>query len=213
VELGGGSTPNVPSRVRREYFRTSCIQTVRSCVYQVVNTTDALTGRTARLETDGLSPREEYTKALAFSDFFLAERERAFQLAYVILHDRELAEDVTQEAFVQILTRWGSIDEPRPYLTRTVVNGARSAIRRKSSTRFASRRLLHLFEEEARTRPPIEIVDLSSLSPRQQVVITLRYYLQMTDSEISELLSTPLGTVKSDLRRAIKKLGRYNAQD
>ena len=47
---------------------------------------------------------------------------------------------------------------------------------------------------------------LSELSPMRRATVLLRYYEDMSDEQIAELLDRPLGTVKSDIRRSLKQL-------
>jgi RNA polymerase sigma factor (sigma-70 family) len=68
--------------------------------------------------------------------------------------------------------------------------------------------------------PPTDVVDkegrveealrvaaaLSVLSTIQRAVVLLRFYEDMTQPEIAQVLDRPLNTVKSDLRRALEKL-------
>jgi RNA polymerase sigma factor (sigma-70 family) len=47
---------------------------------------------------------------------------------------------------------------------------------------------------------------LKELSPMRRAVVVLRFYEDMTEAEIARVLDRPLGTVKSDLHRALKLL-------
>ena len=144
-----------------------------------------------------------------FAEFFAVERDRSFRLAFVIVNDRDLAEDVTQEAFARVLARWSRVRDPGSYLRRAVVNGARSAVRRQVRSRALRARLLGQPAEISEFYTG-DAIDYSGLSSRQRVLIALRYHEQMTDREISDVTGMPLGTVKSDLRRGLERLRRTN---
>jgi RNA polymerase sigma factor (sigma-70 family) len=101
---------------------------------------------------------------------------------------------------------WGALDHPEAFLRTVVVNRARSTQRRQIVER------LHL--QRFREREPISstpVLDetwnvIRSLPVKLRIVVVLRYYEDLSLSEIAVLLGQPLGTVKSNLHRAIRKL-------
>jgi RNA polymerase sigma factor (sigma-70 family) len=115
-----------------------------------------------------------------------------------------LAEEIVQDAFVQLYRNWGSIEYPPTYLRIAVVNGARSQGRRRAT--------------ERRHPPPgpepvvvdttaIAVRDaLQVLTPRQRAAVVLRYFEDLSERDIAEALGCRPGTVKSLLSRSITKL-------
>jgi RNA polymerase sigma-70 factor (sigma-E family) len=145
-----------------------------------------------------------------FKDFFMEEAPRLRRLAIMLTGDPERASDLTQDALIKMYVSWGRIrnEDPSPYARQVLVNLCRSAYRRK------------MLELRKAPTPPRDIVDsesgveealrvaaaLSSLSPIQRAVVLLRFYEDMTEARIGQVLDRPLNTVKSDLRRALENL-------
>ena len=146
----------------------------------------------------------------AFSAFFAAEAERLRRLALFLTGDLDHAADLAQDALAATYRRWNRIrgDDPGPYARRTLVNLCRNTRRR----RFMERRYAATHRQEiAVTHPSIEdairIADaLRVLSPMQRAAVVLRYYEDLPEAEIARVLDRPLGTIKSDLHRALRKL-------
>src|SRR5690349_19040128 len=69
---------------------------------------------------------------------FRTHRLQMVRLALLLVDDRETAEDVVQDAFAALHRRWAAIAEPDAsigYLRTSVVNGARSVLRRRRTAR------------------------------------------------------------------------------
>ncbi len=143
---------------------------------------------------------------------------QAVRAAYLVCHDRLLAEEVVQAAFLRVYERIEQYDAARPFapwFLRGVVNDARKAAVRRE-------RLLPLEEvsdrEETASDASIEELALASetseaigealgrLTPGQRSAIVLRYYLDLSESEMAERLAVPPGTVKSRLNSARQRL-------
>jgi RNA polymerase sigma-70 factor (sigma-E family) len=137
------------------------------------------------------------------------------RLAYVILSDRQRAEDVVHDAFLALYRRWGKLADPAGaefYLRACVVNGCRSALR---SQRVRSR---HVLYERPAASADVAVLDadersrvdraVARLPRRQREVLVLRYYLDLADEEISQLMGVRPATVRSTVHRALDALGR-----
>ena len=146
---------------------------------------------------------------------------RALRTAFLITHDEPTAEDVVQDAFVRFYQRAHCFDESRPfepYFLRTVVNAALNLVEREQRGRsFADEdtsELEEVLEQAASVEEQVEfntlkwqILDvLAELPPRQRAVIVQRYYLEMSEKEMSESLDAPPGTVKWLLNAARSRL-------
>lgn len=136
----------------------------------------------------------------------------AIRAAYLLTGDRALAEDLVQDAFVRLATRFVDLREPdafAAYLRKTVVNLARMHFR--SSTR-RRRREEHAARDDAATREHAvdardEIVRaLARIPERQRAALVLRYYLDLTESETADALGCRIGTVKSLTSRGLAAL-------
>lgn len=136
---------------------------------------------------------------------------KALRTAFLITHDESMAEDVVQEAFVCFYEHVQYFDETRPfepYFIRSVVNAALNWIKREEKSRSFGEEdtteVESLLEQAASVEEQIEFNTLkwqigealAKLPPRQRAVIVQRYYLEMSEKEMSEALDAPPGTVK-----------------
>jgi RNA polymerase sigma-70 factor (sigma-E family) len=145
-----------------------------------------------------------------FSVFFAAEAERLRRLAFFLTGDVDRAGDLAQDALAATYRRWSKIhgEDPGPYARRALVNLCRNAKRR----RFVERRYAASIREgsmshEGRIEETLRIVEaLRVLSPTQRAAVVLRYYEDLTETDIARVLDRPINTVKSDLSRALAKL-------
>lgn len=146
---------------------------------------------------------------------FLDHYDPLRRLAYVMLGDGAMAEEIVQEAFAKATSRWdlvGSADHPSAYMRQIVVNLCRSKIRRH----VLERKVSEIFK-----RREEDIIDRSAedygmdvdvwkavqrLPDRQRVVVVLRYLEDLSEPEIAEVVDLPVGTVKSQLSRARRRL-------
>ena len=137
----------------------------------------------------------------------LFEREHMpmLRLATLLVGSAEVGEDVVQDAFASVVERWGSLDNPGGYLRTCVVNGSRMVLRRRGvEQRVAQERSLMAVEQPMAL---LELRDaLGRLGERQRVVVVLRYFADLPDVEIAEVLGCRPSTVRSLVRRALRVL-------
>lgn len=146
---------------------------------------------------------------------------KALRTAFLITHDEPMAEDVVQEVFLRFYQRAKYFDETRcfePYFMRSVVNAALNCLEREKKTCSFEERdtseLETLLEEAASLEEQVEFNTLkwqikevlAELPPRQRAVIVQRYYLEMSEKEMSEALDAPPGTIKWLLNTARARL-------
>jgi RNA polymerase sigma-70 factor (ECF subfamily) len=149
---------------------------------------------------------------------------RAVHAAYLVTYDRALAEDVVQSAFVKVAERIHQFDEERPFppwFFRIVVNDAlKLAKRTKRNVPFDeldedTTQLAALLAdpapqpeqtlEEKQIRETI-LKAIQSLPPEQRAVVVMRYYLDLSEADMSARMERPLSTIKWWLRDARKRL-------
>ena len=135
------------------------------------------------------------------------------RLAYAVVGDEQLAQDLLQEALVKVYVAWPRLRDPseaEAYVRRTIVTTAISWRRRRS------------FHE-----PPVDVLpdlggdadqsdrlathdvlwqQVRGLPPRQRTALVLRYYEDLSEAETAELMGCSTGTVKSQLSAALCKL-------
>jgi RNA polymerase sigma-70 factor (sigma-E family) len=157
------------------------------------------------------------TETGRLGELYREHAEPALRLAYLLTGERALAEDLVQEAFVRVAGRFVHLRDPdafAAYLRRAVVNLANSHFRR----RRVERAYLTRAKTEAgvgagagSTDPMVEDRDrlwhaLETLPDRQRAAIVLRYYEDMSEARIAELLQCRPGTVKSLLSRGLEAM-------
>jgi RNA polymerase sigma-70 factor (sigma-E family) len=151
----------------------------------------------------------------AVGALYRAQAVGLIRLAYLVLGDRAAAEDVVQDAFCGLYRNWGRLADPSgalPYLRSSVLNGCRSALRRRA----LGRRVTMMYQ------PPTGSAEAAVLSreerqevlravrrlpDRQREALVLRFYLDLPDPEIARIMGIRPGTVRSATHRALKALG------
>ena len=163
----------------------------------------------------------------AFSELYARYAGVAFSLAYNMMHERQAAEDLVQEAFLEVWVKAGSYREERgsarAWLLSIVHNRGVDRLRALSARRRTLERAKRVVpaaepgEAFARTWEGYlrRLVNeaLRLLPPEQLEVLELAHFCGLTQKEISALLGIPLGTVKSRTRLALKKLKERLAED
>jgi RNA polymerase sigma-70 factor (ECF subfamily) len=152
-------------------------------------------------------------------------QKKAIWTAYLITHDKALAEDVVQNAFLTFYQRSSQYDPARPfapYFMRSVANAAIKALRPgKRQVSLESEITEGITFADALPDPspgPADLSEqqelagavwgaLSELSPEKRAVVVLRYYLGYSTQEIADETGTPTGTVKWRLSAARRQLG------
>ena len=144
----------------------------------------------------------------------------AFRTAYVIARNASDAEEAAQDGFVKAwraLGRFRAGAPFRPWLLRIVANEARN--RRRSAGRRASLALRAATSEPSGDAVPSPEASLltgeqrsallsavDGLPEDQRTVVSLRYFLGLSEHEVAETLGVPQGTVKSRTARALERL-------
>lgn len=145
-------------------------------------------------------------------DLYEIHGPHALRLAYVLTGDREVAQDLVQDAFVRLAGRFADLRDPKAfhsYLLKTIVNLANMHFRRRriERTYIDSRRP----ERRDERLPDIEGYEeiraaLMKISSRQRAAIVLRFYEDLTEAQTAEVLGCATGTVKSLVHRGLQTL-------
>ena len=147
---------------------------------------------------------------------------RAVRTAYLVTRQEQMAEDVVQETFIRFYERVHHFDESRPfepYFLRSVVNRALNAVEREHAAApfdesLEAPELQSLLARAVSVEEQVEYAQLKDeiaaalqdLSPRQRAAVVLRYYLELSEKEMTEALAVAPGTVKWLLNAARSKL-------
>ncbi len=161
-------------------------------------------------------------------DALVREHQQAvFRLAWLMLGDADEAEDVAQETFINAYKardRYDSSLPLRPWLMRICANVARN--RRRSAGRYLAA-LRRTLLNESESFKMIEVAErgmknidaqalwqaVRRLKHDDQIVIYLRYFLDMPETEMAGALNVAHGTVKSRLHRALARLREVVQRD
>ena len=158
-----------------------------------------------------------------FRDLVETHQSRVYSIAFRILGDCGIAEEVAQDVFLALyrnLDRLQSQEHLLAWLRRVTVHRATDAYRRRASRadfaadEFCEERTVLCGKGSAVSQTSFESADtttsieqmVATLPPAQRAVLLLRYQEDLPPTEISALLAMPLGTVKSHLQRALKLL-------
>lgn len=147
-----------------------------------------------------------------FEEYVAARRGALLRTAYLMTGDLATAEDVVQTALAKLYLAWNRVEAEgavHAYARRIVTNEVTSLWRR------AWRR--HEVPADRLLETPVdptydeglgaELWELvSSLPPRARAVVVLRYYEQLTEAEVADVMGVSVGTVKSQCSRALATL-------
>jgi RNA polymerase sigma-70 factor (sigma-E family) len=146
-------------------------------------------------------------------DLYLRHAPAATRLAYFLTGDRELAQDLVQDAFVKVAGRFQYLRVPDAfdaYLRRTIVNLFTSHLRRMRLERHELRRLRSARGREHRdydlTERDALWTALQDLPPRQRAAIVLRYYEDLSERETAAILGCSIGAANQLIARGIPAL-------
>jgi len=150
------------------------------------------------------------------AQLFEQEGASLVRLARLFTDDRNAAEDLVQEAFIRLhksAHRIRSEDKAAPYLRSIVINLARDHNRRglvslrhqeavpSGSAPDAPEDLLLLDEEQTQL-----LDEVRALSPRQRDCILLRFFLELSEREIADVLNISANSIKTHCRRGLASL-------
>lgn len=160
---------------------------------------------------------------VAFEQVYRATSGHLLSVAFRILNQRERAEEILQEAFINVWHNAGSFNaslaSPMTWLINIVRNKAIDMLRSGKSERASTVDLddeaLQVAADEA--QQPLQLLDeslnklridgcMAVLSAQQRQALALAYYRGMVHTEIAESIGAPLGTVKAWVRRGLDKL-------
>ena len=156
---------------------------------------------------------------MTFEQFAVARLPSLLRYAVVLTGDRDLAQDVVQEVLARTQVRWKRIseaDSPEAYVRRMVLNEYLSWRRSWAARNVhaVGERLTDLDDARGGVRDHAQhIVEadalwarLATLGRKQRAVLVLRYYEQLDDNAIADLIGCTPATVRSQASKALKTL-------
>ena len=171
-------------------------------------------------EDSNLLARAQRGDAAAYEEIVQRYQQIAFRTAFVITGSAADAEDAAQDGFVKAYRALKSFRlgaDPRPWLLRIVANEARNRVRSSQRRHGLELRLAEGFRPgDAAPSPEAaavatedrrRLLDLvNALGEEDRLVISTRYFLELSGEETAAALGIPEGTVKSRLSRALTRL-------
>lgn len=153
-----------------------------------------------------------------FRAFVTARSASLLWFAHLLTGDRHLAEDTVQTALAKTALAWSRVrrkDNPEGYVRRAIVTTHLNAQRRRP-WREQPRQFMPddeqppglLRAEDERDERDAMWQALAELPPRQRAVLVLRYYEELSEAEIAEVLGCARGTVKSQAAKGLLHLRR-----
>jgi RNA polymerase sigma-70 factor (sigma-E family) len=148
----------------------------------------------------------------AFEAFYAAAYRPMVFLAFTTTQSVEAAEEIAQEAFVQLYRNWDRVTDHRAWLRRAVISLSTSWVRRTVKSREVDTVPPLVSQGESEVSAEVWSA-LSALPPRQRAAIVLRYVEDLSERDIAAVLQCRPGTVKSMLSRARDVLRRELSDD
>jgi RNA polymerase sigma-70 factor (sigma-E family) len=149
--------------------------------------------------------------------FFARCYPRTRHVAFLLVGDLALAEEIAMDAFVVACGRWRRIsllEHPESYVRRAAVNIAISRGRRRAAERRANARVgaadgqvVAEWDPSVGERAREVIAAVGALPPRQRACVVLHYFEDLSIDETASTLRCSAGTVKSQLSKARQSLG------
>jgi RNA polymerase sigma-70 factor (sigma-E family) len=151
----------------------------------------------------------------SFEEYVVARGDALLRFAYVLSGDRYLAEDLVQEVLARVHGRWhrmAHVEQPDAYLRTAVVRQFLSWRRRRASGETPTDPMperASAVDTATRQATQDEMWRLLATLPRKQrAVLVLRFYEDLPDPEIAEVLGCRPATVRAHASRGLARLRR-----
>ena len=170
----------------------------------------ALSTRAERAAVSGAARGDPAALAVLYRAHWPA----AYRAAWRIVRDDHAAEDLAQEGFVAAFGALERFDRSRPFgpwlrtiVARRAIDAARSRAARREVDGTAALALVPALDVAPAPGEDV-LAAVAALPEEQRAVVVLRHLLELTPSEIAEVVGVPRGTVNSRLRRGLDALSR-----
>jgi RNA polymerase sigma-70 factor (sigma-E family) len=136
------------------------------------------------------------------------------RLATGLVAETGTGEEIVQEAFAALLRRWRQLRDPsaaHAYLRRVVVNEARRRWRHRARAGQALALALVMREPDLAEAADADfsldlVAALARLPKGKRACVVLRYYADLPETEVAQLLGVTVGTVKSQTAKGLRQL-------
>ncbi|MGZ0151278.1 SigE family RNA polymerase sigma factor [Kribbella sp. WER1] len=157
---------------------------------------------------------------MEFEEYVSARGQELVRLGFTVSGDYQRAEDLAQIALMQAFRKWRKVrnaDDPHHYVRRILVNEYLSMTRRRSFTEAPTADLdpQHTVPDHAAGIANSDDLwqALTTLSARERVVLVLRYYQDLDDQTIADLLGIKPSSVRATTSRALASLRKSRTSD
>ncbi|MFR5265383.1 sigma-70 family RNA polymerase sigma factor [Clostridium sp.] len=146
-------------------------------------------------------------------------KERLYRTAFAYVKNEEQALDVVQETVYKAYVSIEKLKNPEyfnTWITRILINNALTVIKKNSKIVYLDNNELinNIIANEANSDEKIYIWQaLEQLELKHREVIILKYFDDLTVTEIARVLDCPVGTVKTYLNKGLKKLREFVGKD
>ena len=144
-----------------------------------------------------------------FCDWAASRQQQLLRAAFLLTGDRQLAEDLLQEAFIKVAVRWRKVgrENPDAYVRRILYRDNISWWRRRREVPVETVSDGPLpSDPDAVERVLVVRSALNALTAKQRAVVVLRYFDDLTEREAAQVLGVTVGTVKSQTSAALARL-------
>jgi RNA polymerase sigma-70 factor (ECF subfamily) len=144
--------------------------------------------------------------AAAVDDFdalFACEYPAVVRTVFLICHDHQLAQDVTQDAFVELFARWEKVsryDRPGAWVRRVAIRRVSRALQRERRRRVAERAVVPAETAEGADLDVLRAV--RRLPLRQRIALVLHYYEDLPLHDVAAVLGCSPATAGVHVHRA-----------
>ncbi|GAA2115733.1 SigE family RNA polymerase sigma factor [Nocardioides bigeumensis] len=148
---------------------------------------------------------------VGFVEFVAARSRSLMRTAYLLTGDHQRSEDPVQATLTKVYLKWARVsrmDQPAAYARRILVNEATRSRWWRASGELTGR-LPETPADDASERLATSSSVWNAvlrLPPRQRAVVVLRYYEDLSEAEIADVLGIAPGTVKSTAHAATQRL-------
>lgn len=150
---------------------------------------------------------------MEFDEYVSARGQDLVRLGYTLSGDYQRAEDLAQIALMQAFRAWRRVqqaNDPHSYVRQILINSYLSMTRRRSFTEAPA---AEPAADRAVPDPATGVVNsddlwraLATLAPRERVVLVLRYYQDLDDRTIADVLGIKPSSVRATASRALASL-------
>ena len=147
---------------------------------------------------------------MEFAEIVRDRQAMVFSIAWHFLHDRAAAEELAQDVFLQLYRSFGELDSPEHvthWLRRVTANRCIDQCRRRRlMPRIGLDRIAEPSSPAGQPDPMLSRTLrqlVASLPGQWRAMIVLRYQEDLENEEIARTLGMPVGTVKSQISRAL----------